>query len=104
MFRSFAGVLSQLHTPGMPAGVGHARRFVVAALTLFLFAGTLWASEGSAHSDPSGQIVLWLAVILVSAQLGGDLAARVGQPAVLGELLIGVILGNVNLAGVTWRM
>ena len=46
--------------------------------------------------------MLWLAIILLSAQVGGDIAARLGQPAVLGELLVGVVLGNMTLAGVAW--
>jgi Kef-type K+ transport system membrane component KefB len=35
-----------------------------------------------------------LAIVLVSAKLFGSLAKRIGQPAVLGELLAGVILGT----------
>src|SRR3954466_14246339 len=35
-----------------------------------------------------------LAAVLVSAKLLGELAERVGQPAVLGELLAGVLLGG----------
>jgi Kef-type K+ transport system membrane component KefB len=49
--------------------------------------------------DPTAVLVLALAIILVAAKLGGDLAARVGQPSVLGELLAGVLLGNVTLFG-----
>jgi Kef-type K+ transport system membrane component KefB len=37
--------------------------------------------------------------VLVVAKLGGDLAARAGQPAVLGELVAGVLLGNLGVAG-----
>lgn len=37
---------------------------------------------------------LTLVVILVGAKLGGELAERRGQPAVLGELLAGVLLGS----------
>lgn len=56
------------------------------------------ASEGGgAHSDPAAPIVLALGVILVLAKVGGDLASRVKQPAVLGELLVGVVLGNLTL-------
>ena len=51
------------------------------------------------HTDPVAPVVLALAAILVAAKLGGDLAARVGQPSVLGELLAGVVLGNLTLAG-----
>ncbi len=54
---------------------------------------------GAAHGDPVALVVLWLAAILLAAKLGGDLAIRTGQPAVLGELLAGVILGNLGLAG-----
>lgn len=57
-------------------------------------------AEGSGHSDPAAPVVLALAVILVAAKLGGDLATRLGQPAVLGELLVGVVLGNLSLLGV----
>jgi Kef-type K+ transport system membrane component KefB len=36
-----------------------------------------------------------LALIILAAKLGGELAIRFRQPAVLGELLAGVILGNI---------
>jgi Kef-type K+ transport system membrane component KefB len=58
--------------------------------------------QPAAHADPVAAIVLALAVILVGAKLGGDLAVRMGQPAVLGELVIGILLGNLDLFGVTW--
>ena len=56
-------------------------------------------AEGSGHGDPAAPVVLALAVILVAAKFGGDLATRVKQPAVLGELMVGVVLGNVSLLG-----
>jgi len=46
-----------------------------------------------------GRILIGLAVVLVGAKLFGALVERVGQPAVLGELLFGVLLGNLALAG-----
>ena len=58
------------------------------------------ASAGSAA--PVGHVVLALAAILAAAKLGGDLAVRLRQPAVLGELVAGVVLANLDLAGVTW--
>jgi Kef-type K+ transport system membrane component KefB len=42
-----------------------------------------------------------LAIILAAAKLGGDLATRLRQPAVLGELVAGVLLGNLGLLGIT---
>lgn len=40
-----------------------------------------------------------LVVILVSAKVGGGLFARFGQSAVLGELLAGVVIGNLGILG-----
>jgi Kef-type K+ transport system membrane component KefB len=68
------------------------------ALVVALFAAPAWAS-GDSHADPVAQVVLSVAVILLAAQLGGDLATRLGQPAVLGELIVGVLVGNLGLLG-----
>lgn len=40
-----------------------------------------------------GVFIAQLAVILFAAKLAGDAAVRLGQPAVLGKLLIGIVLG-----------
>jgi len=42
-----------------------------------------------------------LAIILAAALLGGNLATRARQPAVLGELIAGVLLGNLGLIGIS---
>ncbi len=42
-----------------------------------------------------------LALIIIAAKLGGELLGRLGQPPVLGELVMGVVLGNLNLVGFT---
>jgi Kef-type K+ transport system membrane component KefB len=55
-----------------------------------------------AHDDPVTPIVLTLAVILAAAKLAGHSAERFGQPAVLGELVVGIVLGNVDLFGLGW--
>jgi Kef-type K+ transport system membrane component KefB len=39
-----------------------------------------------------------LALIILAAKAGGELATRLRQPAVLGELLAGVVLGNLPFA------
>src|SRR5512142_1061862 len=44
-------------------------------------------------------ILLTLAFVLVGAKLAGELVERLGQPAVLGELLVGILLGNAVLVG-----
>jgi len=42
---------------------------------------------------PFLQFALALALIIIAAKSGGYLAIRIGQPAVLGELIVGIILG-----------
>ena len=57
----------------------------------------LQAPAAASHADTLAPVVLALAVILVAAKLGGDAAERVGQPAVLGELVAGVAVGVSGL-------
>ena len=68
---------------------------------LLLPAAPAFAAEAAGHGDPVASVVLSLAVILLAAKLGGDLAMRIGQPSVLGELVCGVILGNLSLVGIS---
>ena len=39
------------------------------------------------------QLILLLLIILPASKLAGYLSIRLGQPSVLGELLVGVLLG-----------
>ena len=64
-------------------------------LVLASLPGMAWA----AGSGVVGENLLWLALILMSARLFAPLAQRIGFPAVLGELLLGVVLGNLALFG-----
>lgn len=51
---------------------------------------------------PIVQFILALAVILLAAKLGGYLSVRLGQPAVLGKLIAGLILGPSVLNFLGW--
>jgi Kef-type K+ transport system membrane component KefB len=78
-------------------------REIVRRLTAKLAAvAALWASgAASAHASSGSEVsdaFLWLAVVLVAAKLG-NLIERFRQPAVLGEILVGVALGGLALAG-----
>ena len=53
------------------------------------------------HVDPIAALLLSLAIMLVAAKIGGHFAVRMGQPSVLGELLAGVVLGNLTLVGIS---
>lgn len=59
-------------------------------------------AEGASQSHGLDPFVLvGVAVMLIIAKLGGELFERINQPAVLGELIGGIIIGNLALAGVT---
>jgi len=58
-----------------------------------------FVASAGAHADPVAPVILALALILVAAKIGGDLAVRIGQPSVLGELAFGVLIGNLTLVG-----
>jgi Kef-type K+ transport system membrane component KefB len=73
---------------------------LLAAVPALVFGQTHDAQPG--HDDPVTPIVLALAVILAAAKLAGHFAVRIGQPAVLGELVAGVALGSLDLAGIGW--
>src|SRR3989339_1478176 len=67
-----------------------------------LIAGVSLASSGGGESSQiTADIVpalFWIAVVLIAAKVSG-LIERFGQPSVLGELIIGVVLGNLYLLG-----
>ena len=73
------------------------RSFMRLLLPLLLAATALPAL--AAGSDVVGENLLWLAIIILAARLFAPLAQRIGFPAVLGELLLGVVLGNLSLVG-----
>ncbi len=61
-------------------------------------AGAEAAGGEAAHGlDPV--VLLGVAVILIAAKLGGELFERMRQPAVLGELVVGIVIGNLALTG-----
>ena len=68
------------------------------AFLLAIVASQLFASSGT-EGHGASTTILWIAVVLIAAKLA-SLVERIGQPAVLGELVMGVILGNLFLLGI----
>src|SRR5829696_9159814 len=79
---------------------------VVATITLSLFfiltPGVFAAGEGLTGTEAHGldpAVLIGIALMLVIAKLCGELFERLQQPAVLGELFAGILLGNLVLFG-----
>jgi Kef-type K+ transport system membrane component KefB len=49
------------------------------------------------HEDPVAPVLAAIVLILLAAKVGGDVFERFGLPAVLGELIVGVLIGNFAL-------
>ncbi|MEK6764698.1 MAG: cation:proton antiporter [Planctomycetota bacterium] len=47
------------------------------------------------HEDPVAPILLGIVIVLAAAKIGGGIFEKIGQPAVLGELVLGIIIGNL---------
>ena len=59
--------------------------------------GASAASDGAHGLDP--MVLGGIAILLMIAKLGGEFFERIKQPAVLGELIGGIIIGNLALVG-----
>ncbi|HEU0085800.1 MAG TPA: cation:proton antiporter [Candidatus Paceibacterota bacterium] len=78
--------------------------FLITALFIFGMATMprLFADTGEATAGHGAAItLLWIVIVLVVAKLSG-LVEKIGQPSVLGELVSGVILGNLALIGINF--
>jgi Kef-type K+ transport system membrane component KefB len=63
------------------------------------------AGEGATGTESHGldpAVLIGVAIMLVLAKAGGEIFERAGQPAVLGELCAGIVLGNLVLFGFNW--
>jgi len=76
------------------------RRVVVPAIALVYVACGLLPAAHAAGTEGAGENFLWLAVILLAANISARCVERFRMPGVLGELLIGIVLGNLALAGI----
>jgi Kef-type K+ transport system membrane component KefB len=69
--------------------------------TQSVFADGEAATQGEASHGLNPLVLLGVALILVVAKLGGEIFERFRQPAVLGELVSGIRVGNLALFGFT---
>jgi Kef-type K+ transport system membrane component KefB len=57
---------------------------------------------GEVTEKPIIRVLFELILFIVVAKLGGELMERIHQPAVLGELILGVVIGNLVLLGIDY--
>lgn len=78
---------------------------IVAAIAVlsikYAFASDIPGETAGGGGDSSEvlEVLVALVFILLVAKLGGDLFERISQPAVLGELVMGMVIGNLHLFG-----
>ena len=65
------------------------------AIAIFLIVPTVASAAAGESHHTFGPIFLALALLVLAAKLGGLIAQRWGQPAVLAELLVGIGLANL---------
>lgn len=76
------------------------KKSIFISLALFLvLALVLPLVQAENTENNAGTTFFWIAIILLAAKFS-SLIERIGQPSVLGELIVGVILGNLVLLGI----
>ena len=65
-------------------------------LVLLVFFPTMvFADGGENHIDSVASVIFWVTLIFFFGVMGRYIALRLNQPGVLGELLMGVLVGNL---------
>jgi len=73
---------------------------IALGIVVLAIPASLWALQGHGAEPTSYARLFWiLAIMLLVGKFSGEIAERLGQPAVLGELVAGAILGG-SLLGV----
>ena len=73
---------------------------VAFAFGFVFFSPTVLAAGASGAPGFSALALLGLAIILFLAKVAGEICVRLKQPPVLGELIVGILLGTLILSGV----
>jgi Kef-type K+ transport system membrane component KefB len=73
------------------------RKAKTRAVPLIFFSVVFAGAEG--HGEAISNLLLALVILLPVAKLAGAFAEKLEQPAVMGELIAGLILGNLSLFG-----
>ena len=75
------------------------RVLIFSILTFLLYPALAFCSSGEGI-DPVIPVLFALIIVIIAAKFGGHLASTLKQPEVLGELVVGLVLGNLALVGI----
>lgn len=90
------------------SGLFSKRLFMLALALMWLVGGTqpsalaAGSGDGAADVNPFVPLMFALGIILLASRAGGALARRLHQPRVLGQLIVGLILGPTVLDFLHW--
>lgn len=82
------GILAVFHV-GQPLSHG----VIAAAHASPVASASIWTALAQNIQDPLARLLIQFIVIIAATRLVGSLFARFGQPAVVGEMLAGILLG-----------
>lgn len=68
-------------------------------LSMIILATASLHASGGSLADANASLVIQIGVLLFAVKLGGYVARRLKLPSVLGELLVGILLGPYALGG-----
>ncbi len=75
---------------------------ILIIILFFSFSFISLAATNTGHSESNNsQILFWIALILIIAKIS-SLIEKLKQPPVLGELLVGILLGNLFLLNINF--
>tara|TARA_Y100000991_G_scaffold51312_1_gene37199 strand:- start:1927 stop:3243 length:1317 start_codon:yes stop_codon:yes gene_type:complete len=74
-------------------------KYLLSIVFTIFSSSSIFSFEAGGHVDPVPPILLGLVVLFSGASFGGFLANKLKQPVVLGELVVGVFLGNLVFLG-----
>jgi Kef-type K+ transport system membrane component KefB len=86
------GVVTLLFVLGV-CGTFYLGRDISNALPAAQHEASAWSSFWQNMDDPLARLLVQFAVIVVAARIVGTAFARMGQPAVIGEITAGILLG-----------
>ena len=72
-----------------------------ACAVLILSVAPAWCAEGKAPAPSEGMLIGEVVLLIVAGRLLGEGMLRLGQPAVMGQLIAGLLLGP-SVLGVLW--